>query len=159
VSIVSGLDEPNGIAMRDGNLWVVETHRIIRFDKIDQVLLETGAPPPYTVVRSDLPIQSNHGWRYAAFNTDTSDPYLYIAFGADCNICEVESLEGTISRMDSRNPTAPFEVVAYGIRNSVGFTWHPVTGELWFTENGRDNCEPSSNSQCCLTPQPHPTPG
>jgi glucose/arabinose dehydrogenase len=31
-----------------------------------------------------------------------------------------------------------FEIVARGVRNTVGFDWHPVTRELWFTDNGRD---------------------
>ena len=138
ITLISGLTEPNGITMKDGNLWVVEMRRIIRFDNIDSILLNTGVAPQPVVVRTDLPTQSSHGWRYAAFSPDVNDPYLYIAFGANCNICLVSGVEGTISKFDTTNSTAPFQIVAYGVRNSVGFTWHPVTGDLWFTENGRD---------------------
>jgi glucose/arabinose dehydrogenase len=123
------LNMPNGVAYRDGALYVAEVHRILRYDGIEASL---NAPPAPKAVRDDLPRDRHHGWRYIAFAPDGK---LYVAIGAPCNICN-EPKYASISRM---NPDGSgLEVFARGIRNSVGFTWHPTTRELWFTDNGRD---------------------
>lgn len=83
-----------------------------------------------------MPTEAHHGWKYVAFGPDGK---LYIPVGAPCNNCESkDSIFTTITRLDVDKPGARPEILATGIRNSVGFDWHPVTGELWFTENGRD---------------------
>lgn len=65
------------------------------------------------------------------------DDKLYVAIGAPCNTCDRDQEDfATIQRMNPDGSNR--EVVARGVRNSVGFTWHPVTHELWFTDNGRD---------------------
>jgi glucose/arabinose dehydrogenase len=127
--LANRLNMPNGVAFKDGALYVAEIHRIIRYDNVEAVL--DTAPKP-KVVRDDLPKDRHHGARYLAFGPDGK---LYLGIGAPCNVCN-EPKYATISRM---NPDGTeLEVFARGVRNSVGFTWHPTTRELWFTDNGRD---------------------
>ena len=128
-TVAEGLKMPNGIAFRDGDLYVAENHRIIRFDDIESRL---DQPPEPVVINDSLPAERHHGWRYIRFGPDGR---LYVAIGAPCNVCERDDA-GNISRMNADG--SGMEVYARGIRNSVGFTWHPVSRELWFTDNGRD---------------------
>jgi glucose/arabinose dehydrogenase len=130
-TIARGLSMPNGVAVRDGALYVAEVHRVLRYDDIEQ-RLET--PPQPVVVRDDLPTEGWHGWRYLGFGPDDM---LYMSIGAPCNVCtQTDERFATIVRM--RPDGTDLEVFARGVRNSVGFDWHPETGELWFTDNGRD---------------------
>jgi len=123
------LNVPNGVAFRHGSLYVAEVNRILRFDDIEQHL---DAPPAPTVVRDDFPRDRHHGWKYIAFGPDDR---LYVPIGAPCNVCDQDGY-AVITRM---NPDgSDREVFARGVRNTVGFTWHPQTRELWFTDNGRD---------------------
>lgn len=140
-TIASGLDMPNGVAFKDGALYVAEMTRILKFSDIESKLDNPGKP---IVINDSYPKQDGHGWKYIAFGPDGK---LYIPVGAPCNICEPkEEIYASITRINSDGTGR--EVFAKGIRNSVGFTWHPVTKELWFTDNGRDmmgdeipNCE------------------
>jgi glucose/arabinose dehydrogenase len=128
-TLLEKLERPTGIAFRDGALYVAEVHRVLRFDDIEQRLVRLPEP----VVVAELPTDAKHGWRYIAFGPDDR---LYVAIGARCNVCEEEEGYGVIVRM---NPDGSGrETFARGIRNSVGFTWHPSTGALVFTDNGRD---------------------
>jgi glucose/arabinose dehydrogenase len=129
--LATGLNMPNGVAFRDGNLFVAEVSRILKFENIENNLAN---PPKPVVVNDNYPSKTHHGWKYIAFGPDGK---LYVPVGAPCNICEDEDeIFASITRI---NPDGSGrEVVQYGIRNTVGFTWHPVTGELWFTDNGRD---------------------
>jgi len=127
--IASKLNMPNGVAFRDGALYVAEVHRILRYDDIESTLTDMPAPK---VVRDDLPRARHHGWRYIGFGPDGK---LYVSIGAPCNVCN-EANYGLITRMNADGSGQ--EVFARGIRNTVGFTWHPITKELWFTDNGRD---------------------
>lgn len=130
--IDAGLNTPNGVAFRKGSLYVAEISRILRYDNIEDKL---SAPPEPVVVYDKLPTDEHHGWKFIAFGPDDK---LYVPVGAPCNICKKENpVYSSITRM---NPDGTgFEVFAHGVRNSVGFDWHPQTKELWFTENGRDN--------------------
>jgi glucose/arabinose dehydrogenase len=129
--LARGLRLPNGVALRDGDLYVAEVSRIIKFPDIENRLDEPGEPE---VVFDGYPTERHHGWKYIAFGPDGK---LYVPVGAPCNICESEDeVFASITRM---NPDGTgMEIVQRGIRNTVGFTWHPETGELWFTDNGRD---------------------
>ncbi|MBP9874462.1 MAG: sorbosone dehydrogenase family protein [Haliscomenobacter sp.] len=129
--LAKGLNMPNGVAFRDGALYVAEVSRILRFDQIESRLEN---PPAPVVVYDQFPTETHHGWKYIAFGPDGK---LYVPVGAPCNICEPEKeIYASITRM---NPDGTgLEVVQKGIRNTVGFTWHPSTKELWFTDNGRD---------------------
>lgn len=129
--IASGLNQPNGVAVHNGALYVATNSRILRFDDIEQHL---DAPPTPIVVRDSLPNSSaGHTWKFIAFGPDN---LLYMSVGAPCNVCVPPPMVSTILRMkpDGSN----LEVFAEGVRNSVGFDWHPATHELWFTDNGRD---------------------
>jgi glucose/arabinose dehydrogenase len=129
--IASGLETPAGVAWRDGALYVSAVSKILRFDAIDTHLND---PPKPAVVTDTLPTETHHGWKFIAFGPDGK---LYVPQGAPCNVClKDRDRFGLIGRMDPDG--SHYEVVARGIRNSVGFAWHPVTHELWFTDNGRD---------------------
>ena len=133
VTVATGLNMPNGVAFRDGALYVAEVNRILRYDGIEGRLQN---PPEAVVVDEAFPTERSHGWKFIRFGPDGK---LYVPVGAPCNICDRTGEDqrfGTITRM---NPDGSGqEVFAHGVRNSVGFDWHPETGELWFTSNGRD---------------------
>lgn len=127
--IASGLESPNGVAWHEGDLYVAEISRILRFDDIDAHLEN---PPEPVVVTDDYPDDGHHGWKFIAFGPDGK---LYVPIGAPCNICDEEGY-AVITRI---NPDGSGkEIFARGIRNTVGFDWDPATGDLWFTDNGRD---------------------
>jgi len=130
LTIASGLTMPNGVAVRDGALYVAEVSRISRFDAIESRLT---APPSAEVVFAGFPGEHEHGWKFIRFGPDGR---LYVPVGAPCNVCERRDPYGSITRMNA--DMKGFEVFARGIRNSVGFDWDPRTKELWFTDNGRD---------------------
>ena len=130
-TIASGLSSPNGVAWRDGSLYVAEISRILRFDHIDDHL---ASPPKPVVVTDAYPSDSQHGWKFIRFGPDGK---LYVPVGAPCNICEPGEPFASITRIDPLAAKKP-EIVASGIRNTVGFDWQPGTGVLWFTDNGRD---------------------
>lgn len=130
-SFASGLDTPNGVAFRDGALYVAELSRILRFDDAERRL---DAPPRPVVVGNAFPRDEHHGWKFIAFGPDGR---LYVPVGAPCNVCEREDPRyASITRMRADGGEA--EIVARGVRNTVGFDWHPATSQLWFTDNGRD---------------------
>lgn len=129
--VAQGLDLPVGVAWRDGSLYVSAVSRILRFDRIDQQL---DKPPAPVVIKSDLPTEKHHGWKYIAFGPDG---WLYVPVGAPCNICAPDpDRYAAILRMKPDGSQA--QTFARGVRNTVGFDWHPTTHELWFTDNGRD---------------------
>jgi glucose/arabinose dehydrogenase len=131
ITIASGLNMPNGVAVRDGALYVAEVSRVLRFDAIESRL---DNPPAPVVVTEAFPRDAHHGWKFIRFGPDG---LLYVPVGAPCNICEPDpGRYALISRI--RPDGGGYEVVARGVRNTVGFDWHPETKELWFTDNGRD---------------------
>ncbi len=129
--VASGLNMPNGVAFHDGDLYIAEVSKISKIEDVESKL--DNPSKPKTVV-DDYPTETHHGWKYIAFGPDGK---LYVPVGAPCNICEPkEEIFASITRI---NPDGSGrEVYAKGVRNSVGFTWHPTTKELWFTDNGRD---------------------
>jgi glucose/arabinose dehydrogenase len=132
VTIASELDSPSGLAFRDGALYVAEISRILRYDGIESRL---DNPPQPVVVNDSLPSDRSHGWKFIAFGPDG---LLYVPVGAPCNICERTDNPHYASILRMKPDGTGLEVFASGIRNTVGFDWHPVTKELWFTDNGRD---------------------
>jgi glucose/arabinose dehydrogenase len=123
---------PNGVAIKDGDLYVAEVSRILRFKDIENNLTK----PSYEVVYDGYPDEAHHGWKFIAFGPDGM---LYVPVGAPCNICVSENpIFASITRLDVNKAGAKPEIYAHGVRNSVGMTWHPETKELWFTDNGRD---------------------
>jgi len=129
--IAKGLHSPNGVAFRGTSLYVAEINRILRFDNIEKRL---NNPPSPVVVYDGFPKERHHGWKFISFGPDG---LLYVPVGAPCNVClSPDKIYATITRMhpDGSSP----EIYAHGVRNTVGFDWHPKTKELWFTDNGRD---------------------
>jgi glucose/arabinose dehydrogenase len=130
--IDEGLQMPNGVALKDGNLYVAATSKIYKYDNIEADL---DNPPEPTVIFDGYPTETHHGWKYIAFGPDG---LLYVPVGAPCNICyrDDNPIYASITRLDVTNPKP--EIIAHGVRNTVGFDWDPKTGRLWFTDNGRD---------------------
>ena len=128
--IASGLDRPNGLAYHNGTLYIGEGTKISKLEKIEDNLDNPGKP---VVIYSDLPNHQSHGWKFIAIGPDHK---LYINVGAPCNICEPPAENAQIRRINLDGSGA--EVFARGVRNSVGFDWHPITKDLYFTDNGRD---------------------
>ena len=134
VELASNLRTPNGVAFKDGALYVGELNRIVRFDGVlDAVKSGSGSGLTPKVVLDGLPSETMHGWKYIAFGPDG---YLYYQIGAPCNVCDRGEPFASIWRV--KPDGTGNEVFARGVRNSVGMAWHPDTKELWFTENGRD---------------------
>lgn len=129
--LAQGLNMPNGVAFRDGALYVAEVNRILRFDQIEDHLENPGTP---VVINDRLPKDRWHGWKFIAFGPDG---LLYVPVGGPCNVCERDD-ERYASLLRMKPDGSDVEVFAKGIRNTVGFDWHPVTKDLWFTDNGRD---------------------
>lgn len=130
VVIDDDLRLPTGVALRDGDLYVGAVSQILRYDDIEANM--ENSPEPVVVV-DDLPTEEHHGWKFIDFGPDGK---LYVPVGAPCNVCDEGDPYATILRMNPDGTDR--EVFARGVRNSVGFDWHPETGELWFTDNGRD---------------------
>jgi glucose/arabinose dehydrogenase len=130
--IAEGLNQPNGLAFHDGRLFVIAVDRALRFDGIEDTLDH----PQFKDVteRFILPESTHHNWKFAAIGPDKR---LYMSIGAPCNVCEFNTgMHGQIRRQ--KLDGSDIEIVARGVRNSVGFDWHPQTKELWFTDNGPD---------------------
>lgn len=131
--LLQGLTQPNGLAFKDGSLYVFAINKVFRYDKIEDNL--DKPPEPVELTKAyDLPDTIHHNWKYVAFGPDGK---MYVQVGSNCNICETNpGIHGQIRRYNADGTGK--EIVARGIRNTVGFDWHPVTKELWFTDNGRD---------------------
>ena len=136
--IDKSLDTPNGVAFRNGDLYVAEADKIIRYEDIENHL--SSPPEPVIVIDMFPRVVNQHDWKFIRFGPDGK---LYVPFGAPCNVCKRnDERYAAILRMDPDEPNldeSDLEVFAHGVRNTVGFDWHPGSGELWFTDNGRDN--------------------
>jgi glucose/arabinose dehydrogenase len=129
--VAEDLRLPSGIAYQNGDLYIGAVSKILRLDDIDSQLQN---PPKPQVITDTYPTEGHHGWKFIDFGPDGK---LYVPVGAPCNICEHDNdIFASITRI---NPDGTGrEIVAHGVRNSVGFDWDPTTGDLWFTDNGRD---------------------
>ena len=122
---------PSGLAFKDGSLYVGAISHVLRWDNIEANLENPGDP---VIVTDEFPDARHHGWKFIAFGPDDK---LYVPVGAPCNVCPEREGFMNIQRMNADGSGR--EIVARGVRNTVGFDWHPETGELWFTENGADS--------------------
>jgi glucose/arabinose dehydrogenase len=129
VKVAEGMSIPNGVAFRDGALYIAEVGRIFRIERVEE---NPESPPKPTLLFDKLPRDIHHGWKFIRFGPDGR---LYIPIGAPCNVCARDgyALIGSLNLQ-----TKEFQTYARGVRNTVGFDWHPITRELWFTDNGRD---------------------
>ncbi len=128
--IASGLHRPNGLAFHNGALYIAELSRITRLDAIESSL---DSPPAPVTVYDDLPSDEQNGWKFIGIGPDGK---LYVPVGAPCNICIPPDTHAQIRRMNLDG--SGVEVVARGVRNTVGFDWNPLNKQLYFTDNGRD---------------------
>jgi glucose/arabinose dehydrogenase len=130
-TIAQDLQLPVGVAFKDGALYVSAVSQILRFDDIENNLAN---PPEPIIVNDSFPKKKHHGWKFIAFGPDE---LLYVPVGAPCNNCLSDDPRfASIMRM--KPDGKDLEIFAHGVRNTVGFDWHPDTKELWFTDNGRD---------------------
>jgi glucose/arabinose dehydrogenase len=130
-TVLSGLELPSGIEFRGGALYVATPKQITRYDGIEDKL---DSPPPPVVIYDKLPGDIPHGWKFLRFGPDGK---LYVPVGAPCNICEPD-LETYAQIFRINADGSGKEIVARGVRNTVGFDFNPKTKELWFTDNQRD---------------------
>ena len=130
ITVAEKLNYPNGVAMHGKDLYVAEISRILRFRNIDANL---GHPPAPEVINDSYPSDFHHGWKFIRFGPDGR---LYVPVGAPCNTCVPDSDHGIITSIKADGSDR--QVFARGVRNSVGFDWDPDSGEMWFTDNGRD---------------------
>jgi glucose/arabinose dehydrogenase len=128
--VVDKLVQPAGVAFRNGSLYVMAIDKVLRFDGIEA---NPGVAPVDMTAAFKLPREAHHNWKYIAFGPDGK---LYVPFGAPCNICVPGDEYAQIRRYNADG--SGMEVIARGVRNTVGFAWHPTTRELWFTDHGRD---------------------
>jgi glucose/arabinose dehydrogenase len=133
--IAEKLVQPNGVLFHNGSLYVAAIHRVFRYDNIEASLAKGEVPTPVEMTDAfKLPTEVHHNWKFLALGPDKK---IYIQVGAPCNVCEInKEVHGQIRRYNLDG--SGMEIVARGVRNSVGFDFHPKTGELWFTDNGRD---------------------
>src|SRR6056297_300656 len=129
VVIDEGLKMPSGLAFRDGDLYVSAVGDLFRYEDIESNLDE---PPARVLVTDRFPTDEHHGWKHIEFGPDGR---LYVPIGAPCNVCLEEEYALIVSIAADGTDQ---QIVARGVRNSVGFDFDPVTGDLWFTDNGRD---------------------
>ncbi len=131
VLVIDNLNMPSGLAYKNGDLYIAEVDKVIRLKAIDK---NYNKSPIAEVVYANLPDKSHHGWKYTKFGPDGR---LYVPIGVPCNVCLSEDERfGSIIAINVE--TGESEVIAEGVRNSVGFDWDPKSGDLWFTDNGRD---------------------
>jgi glucose/arabinose dehydrogenase len=130
--ILKGLKSPNGIAFDKGTLYIAERHRITRYDGIEDKLDNPGEPK-VVVDNLDPTNQPGHFWKYLAMGPDGK---LYFNIGSPGNIVMPSYMQASIARVDPK--TGVMETYAVGVRNSVGFDWHPKSKDLWFTNHARD---------------------
>ena len=129
--VASGLNSPNGVAFKNGHLYIATISNILKLENIEANLAN---PPKPKIIFDKYPEDQHHGWKFIAFGPDGK---LYVPVGAPCNICKSEKpVYASITRINDDG--TGLEIFANGIRNSVGFSWHPITKQLWFTDNGRD---------------------
>ncbi|MEA2875294.1 MAG: hypothetical protein QOF14_490 [Hyphomicrobiales bacterium] len=128
--LVSGLYRPNGLAIKDGTLYIAELSKISKIEKVEDNLDKNPKP---VEIYSDLPKDEAHGWKFIGIGPDNK---IYVPIGLPCNSCPAPDTHAQMRRINLDGSGA--EVVARGIRNTVGFDWHPVSKELYFTDNSRD---------------------
>ncbi len=128
--VAERLNQPAGVEYRNGALYVMAIDKVLRFDGI---ATNPAAQPVDMTAQFRLPPDQHHNWKYIRFGPDGK---LYVPFGAPCNICEPGKEYAQLRRYNADG--SGMEVIATGVRNTVGFDWHPVTKDLWFTDHGRD---------------------
>jgi len=137
ITLARGLEMPTGIAVHAGDLYIADVGRILRIANVEARVAEVASGAPRARPESlpaRLPPDTHHGWRYLRIDEDGR---LIVAIGAPCNVCDRDA-DGYAQIIRMRTDGSQREVLARGVRNSVGFAIEPGSGQLWFTDNGRD---------------------
>src|SRR4029434_8532996 len=129
-TVAEGLYRPNGLALHNGTLYIAELSQISKIENIENVL---DKPPKPTVIYTDLPKDEAHGWKFIAIGPDNK---LYVEVGQPGNNVLNSDAHGQIRRINLDGSGA--EVVARGVRHTVGFDWNPVNKQLYFSDTSRD---------------------
>jgi glucose/arabinose dehydrogenase len=129
-TLASGLYRPNGVAFKNGTLYIAELSKVSKIDKVEDNL---DSSPKLTMIYDKLPKDEAHGWKFIAIGPDNK---LYVPVGQPGNNVLHDDQHGKIWRINLDGTGA--ELVAQGVRNTVGFDWNPETKQLYFTDNGRD---------------------
>jgi len=127
---ITGLRMPTGVAFMDNALYVIDIDKLYKYDDPEANL---DKAPQGKVVYDDFPPFVPHGWKYLV---PDGKGWLFIPVGVPCNICLPPTSTAQYRRVNPANGAA--ELVALGVRNSVGGAVDPRTGNLWFSENARD---------------------
>lgn len=137
ILLAQGLQNPTGVVVHEGDLYFSEIDKIWRIKDIDGWLMLNNLDklPKKEVYMDDLPSETWHGYKYIDFGPDGN---LYIPVGVPCNICLEPQTKDKRFAAIHKYVDGKLVTVASGVRNSVGFDWHPKTNKLYFSDNGRD---------------------
>ncbi len=136
IIVATGLKNPTGVVYFNGDLYFAEIDTIWVINDIDKWLSSSrNSLPSKTVFMNDLPSETWHGFKYIDFGPDGN---LYIPVGVPCNICLEPQTKDKRFAAIHKYKDGKLITVADGVRNSVGFDWHPVTKKMYFSDNGRD---------------------
>ena len=137
ILLAKDLQNPTGVVVYEGDLYFSEIDKIWRIADIDGWLILNNFDklPKKEVYMDDLPSETWHGYKYIDFGPDGN---LYIPVGVPCNICLEPQTKDKRFAAIHKYVDGKLVTVASGVRNSVGFDWHPKTNKLYFSDNGRD---------------------
>ncbi len=134
--ISKNLKNPTGVVFYKGDLYFAEIDTIWIIEDIDKWLSSNSKIlPERSIYMNNLPSETWHGFKYIDFGPDGN---LYIPVGVPCNICIEPQTKDRRFAAIHKYENGELITVASGVRNSVGFDWHPKTEKLYFTDNGRD---------------------
>ena len=132
--LASGLNNSRGVALKNGDLYFAEVDKIWVFRNVEKSI-KNNKKLTKILFNDDLPNDAWHGGKWINFDLNGD---LYTNVGAPCNICldgiNKDKRYASIIKLNEGS----WDTVARGVRNSVGFDWHPVTNDLYFGDNGRD---------------------
>ena len=136
ILVADGLQNPTGVSVYDGDLYFAEIDTIWIIKNIDKWLSKNSKTlPEKKIFMDNLPSETWHGFKYIDFGPDGN---LYIPVGVPCNICLEPQTKDKRFAAIHKYQDGELITVADGVRNSVGFDWHPITKKMYFTDNGRD---------------------
>ena len=136
ILVADNLQNPTGVTVYGGDLYFAEIDTVWIIKEIDNWLNSNSeSMPTKSVFMNNLPSETWHGFKYIDFGPDGN---LYIPVGVPCNICLEPQTNDKRFAAIHKYVDGELVTVADGVRNSVGFDWHPVTKKMYFSDNGRD---------------------
>ena len=136
ITVASGLQNPTGVAYHKGDLYFAEIDTVWIIKNIDEwIKSDVESLPQKDIYMNNLPSETWHGFKYIDFGPDGN---MYIPVGVPCNICLEPQTKDPRFAAIHKYADGELITVADGVRNSVGFDWHPLTNKMYFSDNGRD---------------------